>query len=96
LAELLVLSKLAYLPLHLGERGRSREGLADSPAINFVRQSIVWAVGGLVGLVTTAIGFAAAARSGSDRTWPEIAKVGQIPHDQGTLLLQNFEGLLHV
>ena len=82
-----------HFPLGLAQFGGRREGLTDGLAVDLARQTEVGAVSGLVGLMTMAVGFSAAAVDGGDGATAKIAQLQKLGQDAGTLLFQGGEGL---
>src|SRR5712671_2308512 len=82
-----------HLTLRLSQFRRGGETLADSPSIDLAGQPKVWAVIGLVRLMTTAIGFSATTLDCGDGATAKIAQLQDLHQDAGTLLFEGGEGL---
>ncbi len=84
--------KCLYLTLCFAQFGGRREALADRLSIDLASQPEVWAMAGVVGLVTMAGWLSTAAIDGGDRATSKIAQFEDLHQNGGTLLFQGFEG----
>ncbi len=80
--------KCLYLALCLAEFTRGRKGLAHGFAPHLACQAEVWAMVGLMGLMTAAVGLTAAPATGGDGTAPKITQLRDLRQHGATLLLQ--------
>jgi len=64
------------------------EGFGDGFSIHLSRQAKVGAVGRPVGLMTTAIGFSAAAADGGDGTAAKVTQIGDAGQNSASLLFE--------
>jgi len=85
-----------HLTLGLLQFGRSGKGFRDRFSFHFAGEAKVRAMRGLVGLMAVAVGLAAGAISGGDRTAAELGQFRHALKGGAALLFQIGEGLWHV
>ena len=75
----------------LPDRQRIGQGLGNTLAVDLVGQAQIRTMPRIIGLMAMATGLATAALGGGNRSRTEVAEVGDLVDEVGTLLFQSFE-----
>ena len=90
----LQLPEFSDLFSRLTDRQRIGQGFGNSFALDLIGQAKVGAMSGIIGLMAMAGRLATPALGGCNRSRTEVAQVGDLIDDVGTLLFQSFERLV--
>ena len=89
------MAKLGNFALHIFLRGGGGKRLGYRLTLHFVSQARFWAVRRTAGLMTPAVGLAAAAAGSGDGTTAQIAYTGNLLDEIGSSGLQILKGIGH-